>query len=53
MASDFPPLQPLHGRCEDGVVSSIGTDYVFVRFTGQHPDADGKACAPELLRRTR
>lgn len=36
-------------RCEDGVVSSVGEQYVFVRFTGQHPDAPGKACRPQDL----
>ena len=41
------------GRSEDGVVTSLNERYVFVRFTGMHPDAPGKACAPETLRRFR
>lgn len=37
------------GAMEDGMVTSVGEHYVFVRFVGMHPDANGKACRPEDL----
>ncbi len=37
---------PKHGKREDGVVTKVGDTWVHVRFAGQHPDADGKACLP-------
>lgn len=34
---------------EDGIVTSVNDHYVFVRFTGMHPAAPGRACRPEDL----
>lgn len=34
---------------EDGVITSVGMRMIFVRFTGQHPDAHGKPCHPDHL----
>lgn len=38
-----------HGAREDGVITGVSGDYVFVRFAGQHPTAAGKACLPRDL----
>lgn len=37
---------PKHGPREDGVVTAVRGEYVFVKFPGQHPSALGKACLP-------
>ncbi len=37
---------PWLGRREDGVVTSVAEQFVFVRFADQRPDAPGKACHP-------
>jgi len=34
-----------HEDCENGVVTNIGSEYVFVRFKGPN----GEACKPEQL----
>ena len=34
----------------DGVISSFNDEYVFVRYTGQHPSADGQATRREDLK---
>lgn len=44
---------PHTGRREDGVVTSTNERFVFVRFTGMHPSAPGKACDPNDLEATR
>jgi hypothetical protein len=37
------------GGPEDGVITSVGDRYVFVRYTSQHPGAHGQATPPEFL----
>jgi hypothetical protein len=37
---------PRHGRREDGVLTSVGCSYAFVRYAG---DATSKATPPEHL----
>jgi len=46
---DAVVYRPASGRAEDGVVTSIGERYAFVRFAGAHPDSPGKACDPRDL----
>jgi hypothetical protein len=34
---------------DDGVITSVGTRFVFVRYRDQHPGADGRATDPADL----
>jgi hypothetical protein len=37
------------GGPEDGVITSVGDRYVFVRYAGRHPSAAGVPTPPETL----
>jgi hypothetical protein len=36
-------------RAETGVITSVSTRWVFVRYSDQHPEAGGKATSPAQL----
>ena len=46
---DAVVYQPDHGGVEDGVITGVSERYVFVRYRGQHPTADGKATPADQL----
>lgn len=37
------------GEREEGVITSVGERYVFVRYRSQHPSAPGQATDPDQL----
>lgn len=42
-------MRPASGPRHEGVVTSVGPRFVFVRFGDMHPAAPGKACDPRDL----